>query len=133
MSFFNLTKYPPSLSYILITTGPTLIFLALAEKWKGKFFDKLITIGRVPMFFYVAHLFAIHISATVAAMLTGYEFSDMIIDFFVTIQPELKGYGFGLPVVYGVWIIIVGILYPICSWFNKVKTNNKDIWWLSYL
>ena len=133
MSFFNLTKYPPSLLYLLITTGPTFIFLALAEKWKGKFFDILITIGRVPMFFYVSHIFAIHISATIAAMLTGYNFSDMIIDFFVTLQPELQGYGFGLPIVYIVWLLILAMLYPISSWFNKIKTNNKDIWWLSYL
>ena len=93
----------------------------------------MITIGRVPMFFYVAHIFAIHISATIAAMMTGYSFSDMIIDFFVTVQPELKGYGFGLPIVYLVWLIILGMLYPICRWFHKVKSNNKDIWWLSYL
>jgi len=133
MSFFSLTKYPPSLLYILITIGPTLIFLAFAEKWKGGIFDKLITIGRVPMFFYVAHIFAIHIAATIAAVLTGYNFSDMVIDVFVTRQPELQGFGFNLIVVYLVWTAIILILYPICSWFNKYKSNNRDKWWLSYL
>lgn len=133
MSFFNLTKYPPSLLYLLITIGPTLIFLILAEKLSGGFFDKLITIGRVPMFFYVAHIFAIHIAAVIAAMITGYSFSDMVIDVFVTLQPELQGYGFNLAIVYLVWIILVLILYPICSWFNKYKSNNRDRWWLSYL
>jgi uncharacterized membrane protein len=133
MSFFNLSKYPPSLLYLLITIGPTLIFLALAERWNGVLFDKLITIGRVPMFFYVAHIFAIHIAATLAAVLTGYNFSDMIIELFVTRQPELKGYGFNLGIVYLVWILIIFILYPICSRFNSYKSNNKDKWWLSYL
>jgi uncharacterized membrane protein len=133
MSFFSLTKYPPSLLYLLITIGPTLIFLALAEKWSGGTFDKLITIGRVPMFFYVAHIFAIHIAATLAAVLTGYNIPDMVIDVFVTRQPELQGYGFNLGVVYLVWIAIILILYPICSWFNKYKSNNRDKWWLSYL
>ena len=118
MSFFSLTKYPPSLLYLLITIGPTLIFLALAEKWSGSFYDKLITIGRVPMFFYVAHIFAIHIAATIAAVLTGYNFSDMVIDVFVTLQPELQGYGFNLGIVYLVWIFLILILYPICSWFQ---------------
>jgi uncharacterized membrane protein len=133
MSFFDLTKYPPSLLYLLITIGPTLIFLVLAEKLNGGIFDRLITIGRVPMFFYVAHIFAIHIAAVIAAMITGYNFSDMVIDVFVTRQPELQGYGFNLFVVYLVWLIIVLILYPICSWFNKYKSNNRDKWWLSYL
>ena len=133
MSFFSLSKYPPSLLYLLITIGPTLIFLALAEKWKGKLSDRLITIGCVPMFFYVAHIFAIHIVATFAAVLTGFKFSDMIIDVFVIFQPELQGYGFNLFVTYIIWILIILILYPICSWFNKYKSNNRDKWWLSYL
>jgi len=133
MSFFSLSKYPPSLLFLLITISPTLIFLALAEKWNDGIFDKLITIGRVPMFFYVAHIFAIHIAATIAAVLTGFNFSDMIIDVFIIFQHELKGYGFGLAVVYLVWIAIILILYPICSWFNKYKINNREKWWLSYL
>jgi uncharacterized membrane protein len=133
MSFFSLTKYPPSLLYLLITIGPTLIFLAFAEKWNGIVFDKLIIIGRVPMFFYVAHLFAIHILAVIAAILTGYNFSDMVLDVFVTLQPELQGYGFGLVVVYLVWILLIAMLYPISSWFNNYKSNNRDKWWLNYL
>lgn len=133
MSFFNLTKYPPSLLYLLITIGPTLIFLALAENFKGAIFNKLIIIGRVPMFFYVSHIFAIHIIAVIAALLTGYNFSDMIIDFWVNEQPALSGYGFNLFVVYLVWIFLIIILYPICRWFNKYKSSNRDKWWLSYL
>lgn len=133
MSFLNLTKYPPSLLYLLITIGPTLIFLALAENFKGAVFSKLITIGRVPMFFYVSHIFAIHIMAVIAALLTGFNFSDMIIDVWVNMQPELSGYGFNLFVVYLVWIFLILILYPICWWFNKYKSSNRDKWWLSYL
>ena len=133
MSFLNLSKYPPSLLYLLITIGPTLIFLALAEKWNEGIFRILIRIGRVPMFFYVSHIFAIHIMAVFAALLTGYDFSDMIIDVFVTRQPELQGYGFGLLIVYMVWIVLLLMLYPICSWFDRYKRNNRDKWWLSYL
>ena len=133
ISFLSLSKYPPSLLYLLITIGPTLIFLALAEKMKGSIYDKLIIIGRVPMFFYVAHIFAIHILAVIAALFTGYNLSAMIIDVFVTRQPELQGYGFGLSVVYLVWLLVIAMLYPICRWFNKYKSNNRDKWWLSYL
>ncbi|MGB5205929.1 hypothetical protein [Eudoraea sp.] len=133
MSFLNVTKYPPSLMYLLITLGPSIIFLALAEKWKGLFFDKLITIGRVPMFFYIIHIYIIHLLALIAAVLTGFKASDMVIDFWVNEQPELQGYGFSLWVVYLVWILLIIALYPVCSWFNKYKSNNRDKWWLSYL
>ena len=133
MSFFNITKYPPSLLYLLITIGPTMVFLAFAEKWKGAFFDKLIVIGRVPMFFYIVHIYVIHLIALVAAYLTGFKLSDMVIDVWVTMQPELQGYGFGLWVVYLIWIILILALYPICSWYNQYKSNNRDKWWLGYL
>ncbi len=133
MSFFNLTKYPPSLLYLLITLGPSIIFLALAEKWKGSFFDKLITIGRVPMFFYIIHIYIIHLLALIAAVLTGFRASDMFIDVWINMQPELQGYGFSLWVVYLVWIALIFALYPLCSWFNNIKNNNRDKWWLSYL
>lgn len=133
MSFFNITKYPPSLFFLLITIGPTIMFLGFAEKWKSLFFDKLIVIGRVPMFFYIIHIYVIHLLAVLAAILTGFEFSDMVIDVWVTMQPGLQGYGFGLWVVYLIWLILIIGLYPICSWYNDYKSNNRDKWWLSYL
>lgn len=133
MSFFKLTKYPPSLLYLLITLGPSIVFLALAEKWKGSFFDKLITIGRVPMFFYIIHIYIIHLLALIAAILTGFNASDMVIDFWINEEPELQGYGFSLWVVYLVWVLLIIGLYPLCNWFNNYKSSNRDKWWLSYL
>ncbi len=133
MSFFNVTKYPPSLLFLLITIGPSILFLAFAEKWKGAIFDQLIIIGRVPMFFYIIHIYVIHIFAVVAALLTGFSASDMVIDLWVTLQPTLQGYGFDLLAVYLIWIILIIGLYPICSWYNTYKSSNRDKWWLSYL
>lgn len=133
MSFFNITKYPPSLLFLLITLGPAIAFLAVAEKWKGAFFDKLIIIGRVPMFFYIIHIYVIHLIALIAALFTGFNASDMVIDVWVTMQTELQGYGFDLWIVYLIWIILIIGLYPICSWYNNYKSNNRDKWWLSYL
>lgn len=133
MSFFNVTKYPPSMLFLLVTLGPSIIFLALAEKWQGKLFDQLVIIGRVPMFFYVVHIYLIHFLALIAAVATGFQASDMVIDIWITMQPELQGYGFGLGVVYLVWIAVILMLYPVCVWYNRYKTNNRDKWWLSYL
>ena len=134
MSFFNITKYPPSLLYLLITLGPSMVFLALVEKWQEhSWAAKLVTIGRVPMFFYVVHVYVIHVVALFAAKLTGFKFSDMIIDFFVVRQPELKGYGFNLWIVYLLWVLLIIGLYPLCKRYDHYKTNNRDKWWLSYL
>lgn len=133
LSFFNVQKYPPSLLYLLITLGPAFIFLSFAEKWKGKLLDKIVIIGRVPMFYYLIHLFIIHALAVIAAVLTGYNWSDMILDRWITEVPILKGYGFSLPVVYVVWLAVVLILYPICVKFYNYKAANKEKWWLGYL
>ncbi|KQC30531.1 DUF1624 domain-containing protein [Flagellimonas eckloniae] len=132
-SFFNITKYPPSLFYLLITLGPSIIFLALAERWQGKLTDRLVVIGRVPMFFYIVHIYVIHFFAVLAALATGFSFSDMTIDIWVTLQPELQGYGFNLWIVYLIWIILTIAMYPICSWYNDYKTAHREKWWLSYL
>ncbi|MFT6880019.1 MAG: putative membrane protein [Arcticibacterium sp.] len=134
MSFFDITKYPPSLLYLLITLGPSMVFLALVEKWQEHTWAaKLVTIGRVPMFFYIVHVYVIHLVALFAAKLTGFKFSDMIIDFFVVLQPELKGYGFNLWIVYLIWVLLIVGLYPLCQRYDRYKSNNRDKWWLCYL
>jgi uncharacterized membrane protein len=133
LSFINVTKYPPSLLYVLITLGPALIFLAISEKYKGKLTQALVSLGRVPMFYYILHLYVIHILAVIAAILTGYTFSDMVFNTWVTDSPALKGYGFSLGVVYLVWIAVVLALYPLCKWYDTYKINHREQWWLSYL
>jgi len=133
LSFFQVTKYPPSLLFLLITLGPSLIFLSMTERLQGRVSKQLAVVGRVPLFFYVVHIYVIHLAAVVAAVLTGYSFSDMIIDYWVTVQPELQGYGFGLWAVYAFWIVLVVTLYPMCAWYDAYKQSHKDNRWLSYL
>ncbi|MFY0606101.1 MAG: DUF1624 domain-containing protein [Cyclobacteriaceae bacterium] len=134
-SFFNVTKYPPSLLYLMITMGPSLIFLSIAEKWStSSIMEKIITLGRVPMFFYLIHLFVIHLLAMLAAVMMGWDWSFMILEIWITDLPRIRGYGFSLPVVYVIWIsMIVFILYPLSKAYHNYKMNNKDRWWLSYL
>jgi uncharacterized membrane protein len=133
LSFLNTAKYPPSLLYILMTIGPALIFLAFAETISGKLAKAIIHIGRVPMFYYVLHIYLIHLIAMLAAQLSGYSWSDMILQRRTWVDPQLKGYGFSLGVTYLVWIGIVLLLYPLCKWYDKYKTAHKEKWWLSYL
>jgi uncharacterized membrane protein len=134
-SFLNVTKYPPSLLYSLMTLGPALIALALLEKPLNKLESMIIRIGRVPLFFYILHLFLIHLLATVAVVISGRPWTDMI---FISgtnekDAPWLNGFGYSLAGTYLVWIVVVLLLYPLCKWYDNYKTNHKEKWWLSYL
>lgn len=133
MSFMNPNKYPPSLSYLLMTLGPSLILIANAESWKGKIIDFFQVFGRVPFFYYILHLYLIHLLALLAAEVTGHGWQLMILPAWVTEVEALKGYGFNLLVVYSVWILVIILLYPLCRWFDKYKSSHRDQWWLSYL
>jgi uncharacterized membrane protein len=133
LSFLNLNKYPPSLLYLLMTLAPAMLFLAFTEGVAGKVSAALIVIGRVPLFFYIVHIYVVHLFALTAAVLTGHPASHMVFDGWITNSVELTGYGFSLGVVYVVWILVIVLLYPLCKKYERYKRNNKDKAWLSYL
>lgn len=133
LSFINVTKYPPSLLYVLVTLGPAMLLLAVSEKFTGKLWSYVIALGRVPMFYYIVHIYVIHVIALIAAVATGFNVSDMVFNTWVTDSPNLRGYGFSLGIVYVVWIAVVLALYPLCLWYDRYKINHKEKWWLSYL
>ncbi len=127
LSFINTTKYPPSLLYLLMTLGPTLVVLSFAERWKGALFSAMVTFGRVPLFFYIIHLYVAHLAAVFIGMAQGYK-ADSFFSLFIFFPPD---YGVGLFGVYIVWIAVVALLYPPSKWFAGVKKRNKSPW-LSY-
>lgn len=135
LSFLNLTKYPPSLMYLLSTLGPAFIFLSLAQNRLNRLAVRVCVFGRVPMFYYLIHLPVIHSLAILAAVSTGTAASALVIKTMrISEITGLSGYGFGLPVVYLVWIAIVLMLYPVCKWFDAYRTRYASRqWWLSYL
>jgi uncharacterized membrane protein len=137
LSFLNCTKYPGSLDFLLMTLGPALLALAYLDERRFKLNNPLIVFGRVPMFYFVLHFYLIHALAVLAAFLrygssaNAYVFNPL---------PSMRGpqglfpadFGYGLWVAYGVWLLTVVILYPLCRWFAEVKASRKH-WWLSYL
>lgn len=133
LSFMNVTKYPPSLLYALATLGPALVFLSFAERFTGKLWQYVTALGRVPMFYYILHIYLIHILGLIAAITTGFASSDMVFNTWVTDSPNLKGYGFSLGFTYLVWIVVVLVLFPLCLWYDRYKTKHREYWWLSYL
>ena len=116
LSFINVSKYPPSLDYLLITLGPVIILLAFLEDIQNSVTQVLVIFGRVALFYYILHLYLIHGLSLLVAKITG----------------ATNGLFFSLPVVYAVWALVIIILYFPCRWFMKYKREHK-YWWLSYL
>ncbi|MES2649021.1 MAG: heparan-alpha-glucosaminide N-acetyltransferase domain-containing protein [Bacteroidota bacterium] len=133
MSVLDVNKYPPSLRYLLITLGGTFFFLANSENLKGKVVDFFCVFGRVPFFYYILHIYLIHLLAAFAAYFTGFGWQALVLEKFITGVMALKGYGFNLVTVYGIWILVVLLLYPLCKKFDSYKQAHKEKWWLSYL
>jgi uncharacterized membrane protein len=129
LSFFNVTKYPPSLLYVCMTVGPALIVLTWIEKWKARWMDIVVIYGRVPMFYYLLHFFVIHLLCTIMFFVSGYTM-DQAATGMMLFRPNDFGYSLGI--VYLIWIALVAGLYPLCKWYSKYKATHTQ-WWLSYL
>jgi uncharacterized membrane protein len=125
LSFIDCEKYPPSLLFIMMTLGPGLILLAICERVHGPIASRLTTFGRVPFFFYLAHIALIHTLAVALAW-------AMLDNVSWTSSQKPPGYGFNLLGVYAAWFFVVVALYPICDWFAKLKRRRTE-WWWSYL
>ena len=135
MACLNTAKYPGSLDFLLMTLGPALVWLAWLERFHFRFTNPLIVFGRVPFFYYAAHLLLAHLIA-IAMNFVRYGAQS-----FLLIAPRSMGspkecfppnYGFPLWTVYAVWIVVLLLLYPVCLWFARVKQRRHD-WWLTYL
>jgi len=135
LSFLNVTKYPPSLDFLLMTLGPAMVALAWLERFHFHSTNPLIVFGRVPFFYYAAHLLLAHLIAI------GMNFVRYGAKSFLLIAPPSMGgpsqlfpvgYGFPLWTVDAVWVVVILLLYPACLWFARLKQRRHD-WWLTYL
>ena len=133
MSFLNLTKYPPSLSFLLLTLGIALLFLANSENLQGRVVNFFCVFGRVPFFFYILHIYLIHAIALIVAGFTDFGWQKMLLPSMPFRVEALRGFGFNLITVYLIWAGIIALLYPLCKQFDNYKQSHKEKWWLSYL
>ena len=131
LSFLNCTKYPPSLSYLLMTLGPALFALGAMEGRDHVGKRIFLVFGRAPLFYYMLHLYFIHAGA-IALHISwfGYEKWTAAMQSRSGMPEEMI---FGLPVVYLFTAIVAAGLYPLCRWFGEVKRRRRDLWWLGYL
>ena len=132
IDFLNVSKYPPSLLFLMMTLGPAAMLCAVADRISGGIpgmvKDALITFGRAPFAFYVAHLYLLHLASVLLGLLQGFSLDQMM----TSSRFYPRGFGVGLPAVYLVWALALALLYPLCHWVAAVKARRRD-WWLSYV
>ncbi|MEO6405501.1 MAG: heparan-alpha-glucosaminide N-acetyltransferase domain-containing protein [Ferruginibacter sp.] len=132
LSFMNVTKYPPSLVFCLVTLGIMFLMLAIAERVKGMLLQVVSVYGKVPLFYFLLHFFVIHIIMIVIMVFQGFTWEQM--DFTSGNFGRPKGLPSGLPLtqIYFLWIAIVALLYFPCKWYGTYKAKHKN-WWLKYI
>ena len=120
MSFFNITKYPPSLMFLLLTLSLGLLLLALFERFQDK--QLLVWIGlfgAAPMFFYLLHLYVLKALYLMAVAIWGLNHGEY----------------FGFDTVWQVWLgtiaLAAALVVPVRR-FAAFKARRRDITWLKY-
>ena len=137
LSFLRVTKYPPSLDFLLMTLGPALLILRDFDRRGIAAGNPLVVIGRVPLFYYVLHFWLLHV---VASALAWMRYGSASFAYFFSPMPSMGGsrevfppdFGYPLWVTYVAWIAVVLALYPLCRWFADFKARRRD-WWLGYV
>lgn len=121
MSFFNITKYPPSLLFLALTLGiGLLVLLAFERVGHKRWIGVLAVFGAAPMFFYLLHLYVLKTLYVACAALLGLN----------------HGNYFGFDSIGAVWLAALLLplaLYPPVRWFAGLKARRRDIAWLKYL
>jgi len=104
MSVLNLTKYPPSADFLLLTLGLGLLLLALIERVGGRIPAWLAVFGSAPLFFYLLHLYLLH-ALNLAV-------------------PSLPGVG---------WLWLLAALVALPCWFacqSFAPAKRRSSWWV---
>ncbi|MBI2681059.1 MAG: DUF1624 domain-containing protein [Candidatus Solibacter usitatus] len=133
LAFLRTSKYPASLSFLLMTLGPMFILLAFAERWRGKLVDAVTMFGRVPLFYYLLHIPVIHLAACIVSLIREGRVNPWLFGNHPLAPPRVpEGHAWSLSLLYLVFAVCVIALYFPCRWFERLRATRR--WpWLSYL
>lgn len=121
MSFLALTKYPPSLLFLMPTIGIGLLLLVAFERLDGaRPIAWLALLGGAPMFFYIVHLYVIKALYFAAVAAFGLNHGAYF------------GFG-GVPTIWLAAAVLAVALYFPSRWFAEFKQRRRDLWWPRYL
>jgi len=132
LSFINVTKYPPSFLYSLITLGIMFLILAFAEQVRNDFTNFISIYGKVPLFFYLIHWYIIHPLLIAIMFLQGFQWSDLSFASGNFGRPKGTESGLELGAIYLIWLGVVLILYYPCRKYGVYKTEHQE-WWTKYI
>ncbi len=118
LAFINLTKYPPSLLFLMATMGLSAIIMSSFHHWPDVIKKILLVFGRVPLFFYLIHIAFIHATMVVWYFIQhqrwlNYQWNSTIADY----EPSLLN-------TYLVWIVVIALLYIPCRWHYRLKSRS---------
>jgi len=132
LSFINVTKYPPSLIFSLLTLGCMFLILSLAERIENRFTSFVSVYGKTPLFFYLIHWYIVHPLLIVILFIQDISWTAM--DFATGNFGRPRGIvsGVELWAVYLIWIAIILLLYYPCRKYGEYKANQK-LKWLKYI
>jgi uncharacterized membrane protein len=123
-------KYPASQLFLLMTLGPMLALIPLAERWRGRAASVLRTFGRVPMWYYLLHIPLIHAVAIVVMSARGaFDPAWYATAPYAQVPPEQR---WPLWLLWLIWALCVAALYPACAWYARVK-RERPARWMSYI
>jgi len=126
MRVLSQEKYPASQLFLLMTLGPTIAALPWAERASGWLARALVTTGRVPMFYYLAHLLVIHLLALLTMHLHFDAFDASVYN--TAPYAWLPDYRWPLWMLYVNWAIASVILYALCRWYAERKATRPSSW-----
>jgi uncharacterized membrane protein len=132
LSFMNISKYPPSLLFCLVTLGFMFLMLTFSEEKNGRIAKIISVYGKTPLFYFILHFYIIHTFLLVVLFVQGFHYSDLNFASGSFGRPTLAKSGIPLWAVYGVWIAVVVALYRPCAWFGRFKAEHNN-WWLKYI
>jgi hypothetical protein len=127
--FINTTKYPASLDFLLMTLGPTILLLPLLQRARAGIGEFFATFGRVPMFYYLIHIPTIHFAAVLVSLAReGRVDPWLFANHPMMPPPPPEGYAWRLSLLYGVFIVVIAVLYFPSRWYGNKKATNPAPW-----
>ncbi|MEX1826853.1 hypothetical protein JNG39_04105 [Luteibacter sp. CQ10] len=136
MSFLDVSKYPPSTDYVLVTLGLSLLLGSAIDRVRGPFRKVLLTFGRTPLFTYITHVYVAHLLMVLVGVALGFPV-DLFLNFiqwnaaavFDRVTPPIvtADWGFALGGGYLAWIVVLATVYPMAGWFGRLKQTKA--WW----
>lgn len=115
MSFFNFTKYPPSLDFLLLTIGGGMLVMSWLETIETGFTRACATFGAAPMFYYLLHLYVLLASQHLLVAAFGATYGE---------RWEVDQY-------WPVWLVgiaLMPVLYFPCRAFARFKRSSNQTW-----